>query len=931
MKVKGAFIKDTFREIKNSFGRFLSIFAIIALGCGFFSGIKVTMSDMQDSAADYFVENNLMDLKLVSTYGVKSDEISAIKKIDNVEGVMAAYSKDVFCENNGENDIIKVMSFNDGFSKDDTDYMNHPVVVEGRLPKRAGECVVDDKFKSDKNYAIGKKITLLTPDENEDLKDTLVSQTYEIVGIVTSPLHIGYERDKTNVGTGNVSGFILVLETDFVNDFYSEIFVSFKNLDEKPFSDEYLDKLNEKKTEVINAFNSSVDDRYNKILSDSNAQIDLAKGSIATLEDFINSDLEQLQQLKQGAEDKIVELNNKISKANDNNKVLLNTELAQTKSKLEQVDTMIYAKTTNDVEIINGFATQLIEAKEQLSEAELALEEINPPQTYESNRYSSDDYGSFIGDSEKVDSIAKVFPVFFILVAALVCLTTMTRMIEEQRIQIGTYKALGYSPMKIMSKYLVYALVASVLGSLIGTALGLYILPKVIYSCYKILYNIPEINTPFKINYALACMAVSVICTGGAVAFSCYKELLSQPAQLMRPRAPKKGKRVILEKVKIIWNRLDFLAKVTVRNLLRYKKRFFMTIIGVAGCTALILTGLGLKYSITSIIDLEFKNVFVYDGIVAMNVENFSSDEAYSIVTNNNNIVKSLETYQTSAEASANDENQAISIVVPSDPNQLDNYIKLQNRISNKKIKLNDEGVVATEKLCKLLDVKVGDYIEVNLAPFDKVKVKISAITENYALHYLYITPKLYESLFEVPEYNICYFEANENIDTTELATELMSNKEISAVNFLGTNIQSMRDSLNSLDAIVWVLVICAGVLAIVVLYNLANINITERVREIATIKVLGFYDRETSDYISRENIISSIIGVLFGWGAGVFLHRFVVLTAEVDLVMFNRSIAWWAFAGSGAITMVFTIIVNIILHFKLKKIDMVESLKSVE
>ncbi|NLZ46012.1 MAG: ABC transporter permease, partial [Clostridiales bacterium] len=661
MKVKGAFIKDTFREIKNSFGRFLSIFAIIALGCGFFSGIKVTMSDMQDSAADYFVENNLMDLKLVSTYGVKSDEISAIKKIDNVEGVMAAYSKDVFCENNGENDIIKVMSFNDGFSKDDTDYMNHPVVVEGRLPKRAGECVVDDKFKSDKNYAIGKKITLLTPDENEDLKDTLVSQTYEIVGIVTSPLHIGYERDKTNVGTGNVSGFILVLETDFVNDFYSEIFVSFKNLDEKPFSDEYLDKLNEKKTEVINAFNSSVDDRYNKILSDSNAQIDLAKGSIATLEDFINSDLEQLQQLKQGAEDKIVELNNKISKANDNNKVLLNTELAQTKSKLEQVDTMIYAKTTNDVEIINGFATQLIEAKEQLSEAELALEEINPPQTYESNRYSSDDYGSFIGDSEKVDSIAKVFPVFFILVAALVCLTTMTRMIEEQRIQIGTYKALGYSPMKIMSKYLVYALVASVLGSLIGTALGLYILPKVIYSCYKILYNIPEINTPFKINYALACMAVSVICTGGAVAFSCYKELLSQPAQLMRPRAPKKGKRVILEKVKIIWNRLDFLAKVTVRNLLRYKKRFFMTIIGVAGCTALILTGLGLKYSITSIIDLEFKNVFVYDGIVAMNVENFSSDEAYSIVTNNNNIVKSLETYQTSAEASANDENQAIS------------------------------------------------------------------------------------------------------------------------------------------------------------------------------------------------------------------------------------------------------------------------------
>lgn len=929
--MKNVFMKDTFREIKNSFGRFLSIFAIIALGCGFFSGIKVTMSDMQDSAADFFVDNNLMDLKLASTLGVKSDELSAIKRIDSVEGVMASYSKDVFCENKGENDIIKVMSYNDSFSKDDIDNMNHPVLIEGRMPEKAGECVVDDKFVKDDNYKIGNEITLISPSENERITDTLVTETYKIVGFVNSPLYIGYERDKTNIGTGTVKGYILVSETDFVSDYYSEMYITFKELDDPPFSNEYLNKLNNKKTEVINAFNESINLRYGDLVSDYNKEIDSAKESIITMESFINSDLQQLQEIKLSTEVKISELNEKIKKANDNNKTLLNAQITQAKSNLEQIDTMIYARTTEDTEVIEQFTAQLLDAKAQLQNAESSFAAVKSPKTYEFNRYSNADYGSFVGDSEKVDSVAKVFPVFFILVAALVCLTTMTRMVEEQRIQIGTYKALGYSPMKIMSKYLIYSLVASVFGSLIGTTIGLKVLPKIIYSCYKILYNIPSINAPFKLNYAIVCMLVSMACTGGAVVVACYKELLAQPSQIMRPKAPKKGKRVVLEKIPFIWNKLNFLGKVTVRNLLRYKKRFFMTVIGVAGCTALILTGLALKQSISAIIDLQFDKVYIYDGVIAANVEDYEFDESYNIISKNSDISQNLEAYQTSVEVNTENETQPVSIMVPKQPDKLNEFINLQERIGGKKLELDDSGVIVTEKLCKLLDVEVGDYIEINSIEYGKVKMKIQAITENYALHYIYITPNLYEQLFDEPNYNVCYFNMREGTDTEEFASELISNKQISAVTFLRGNSQSLRDSLNSLDAIIWVLIICAGVLAIVVLYNLANINITERVREIATIKVLGFYDLETSAYIFRENIISSLIGVLFGWIFGIFLHRFVVLTAEVDLVMFSRSVSWWAFVCSGLITMVFAIAVNIILHFKLKKIDMVESLKSIE
>lgn len=925
--MKNALIKDTAREIRNSLSRFLSIFAIITLGCGFFAGIKATMPDMKETAEVYFDENNLMDLRLVSTIGVKAEDIAAVKKLDCVEGVMAGYSKDVFFSDNGKNAALKIMSYNDMLAKDDKDNLNRPVLIEGRMPENPGECVVDVRLKSD-SYKIGSTLKLVSAESDKEITDMLSTDSYKVVGVATSPLYIGHERDRTNIGSGTVSGFVLIPETEFVADYYTELFITLKDCDYKPFSDEYSEAVDKVRDEIEKAFSDSVNNRYADIVNLNNTKLESAKTSVQTLEEILDCDTEQLIELKAQTEKAVNDLE---IQAQTDSSALLKGKLSKMKSKLSQMSLLLEARQQEDAEVLGNFYYELESSKAEIEAAEAELSEFKEPKTFSYTRYANTDYGGFSGDSEKIDSIAKVFPVFFIIVAALVCLTTMTRMVEEQRIQIGTYKALGYSSVKIASKYLVYAIAASVSGSLIGTALGLQIFPRIIYSCYKILYNIPEIITPFKPLYAAGCLVVSVLCTCSAVIFSCYKELSSQPSQLMRPKAPKSGKRVFLEKIPFVWKRLDFLAKVTVRNLLRYKKRFMMTLVGIAGCTALILTGFALKHSISAILNLQFEKVFKYDGLASLNTTDYTLDECFSDISENKNVTEAMKIYQKVGKIKCDNEFQEVYLVVPEKAGEISSYVNLCERASGKPIKLDDNGAVITEKLSKLLDVKQGDTIEIDLEEDGKITLEISAVTENYAMHYAYVSPKLYESILRKPDYNMCFFNLGDDADRTEIAETLISGKKVLGITYLEDNGKNFRDSLKSLDAIVWLLIICAGALAMVVLYNLANINITERVREIATIKVLGFYDGEASAYIYRENIISAIIGIIFGWGFGIVLHRFVVLTAEVDIVMFDRSVVWWAYLFSAILTMAFTAVINVILHFKLKKVDMVESLKSVE
>lgn len=938
--MKNAFLLDTFREIRHSLSRFLSIFTIIALGCGFFAGIKATMPDMIDTASEYFIENNLMDYKLMSNIGIKSEDVQAVRNADGVKGAVAGYSKDVYYYYNNQNCVLKVMSLNSTLDESSKNYLNKPVLLEGRLPEKSGECVVEVKLSSPTTFKIGNKLTLSSPTEQEDILDTFATDTFEIVGIITSPLYIGYERDATNVGNGTVLSYIMISEEDFVSDYYSELYVAFDGLDDlDPFSAEYTDAVNEKKAAAVAAFEQSVTARYDKLQADAQTKLQDGQSKIETLQSVLSADIPTLKKMKTDSEKTLADAQKQYGALQDKTTAsayLLRSKVIQGQNNLEILTELLTSREKGETSADEKYAAQLEQATAELEQSQEQLSEAANLKFYYSDRFSSTDYSSFKGDSEKIDAIAKVFPLFFILIAALVCLTTMTRMIEEQRIQIGTYKALGYSSGKIISKYLIYASLAAILGSVLGTMIGLQIFPYIIYDSYKIMYNIPSINTPFRLNYMLWCMLASVLCTCSAVVYSCIRELRAQPSQLMRPKPPVLGKRVLLEKIGFVWKRLDFLAKVTVRNLLRYKKRFLMTVIGIAGCTALIVTGFGLKHSIKSIADKQFNEVFDYDAIVVLNSDRLDrSDSEISPgekLAGYEEVEARLLFNSTEATAENNGTSQSVSVVVPNDKNALNDYVVLRNVKDKQICSLNDDEVIITEKLSKMLDLKAGDSIPLQAKDKNDVSVKIQAVVKNYAMHYVYMSPALYEKLYDdKPVFNMSFVKIKDSTDDNSFKEKLISDSDFLGMSYKSDSSRGFLNSVDSLDSIVILLIVCAGFLAIIVLYNLANINITERVREIATIKVLGFYDNETSAYIYRENIISAFIGIFIGLFLGKLLHYFVVLTAEVDIVMFNRQLVWWAYALGAVMTFAFTAIVNVILHYKLKKVDMVMSLKSVE
>lgn len=930
--MKSMLAKDSLREVKKSISRFLSIFIIVTLGCGFFAGVKATMPDMKETAADFFIENNLMDIKLMSNIGIRYADIRNVAELDFVEGVMASYSRDVYYSNNGENEVVKVMSYPASNNKDSEDYLNRPVLLEGRLPENSGECVVETTVSTGDVYKIGNSITLASPSENEPISNIFTTDTFKIVGIVASPLYIGYERDATNIGNGTVNNFIIIGEQDFVLDYYSELYIKLKDVNElDPFSDEYINAVDSKRPQIIAAFTQAVQNRYNSLVSDANYRVDVAESTISKLEDVLKLDVSGLKQLYSNSDGELEKLKKQYG---DKPNYLQRSMITGAEEKLKMLSSLIDAREKGDTSLDEKYNKEIETAKAEIVSGKAELEDLRELSVYDFTRFSSTDYSSFAGDSEKIDSIAKVFPVFFIIVAALVCLTTMTRMVEEHRTEIGTYKALGYSSFAIASKYLSYAALASVSGSIIGVTIGFQLFPKIIYDSYKILYNIPSINTPFRVNYAIGCVLVSVACTSFAVLYACIKELKAQPSELMRPKSPPVGKRVLLERVPLIWNRLGFLSKVTVRNLFRYKKRFAMTIVGVAGCTALIMTAFGLKHSISAIVDLQFGGIFKYDAVVVLNNdEKLLNVDAGDELLKCDGVKDTLLELQSSVELKNNSHDMYTGyICVPEKPEKLDEFISLRDCKSGELLTLDDDEVIITEKISLLLNIGVGDEITVSTPEKKDVRLKVTAVAENYAMHYVFITQQRYEQIYgQSPVYNQAVVNVDDMSKKGSISTALLKNERFLGLVFLEDKGESFYSSIDSLNSIVWLLIICAAALAVVVLYNLANINITERVREIATIKVLGFYDGETSAYIYRENIISTIIGILTGWIFGIFLHRFVVLTAEVDLVMFERSMVWYGYVLSAIMTVVFAIAVNVVLHFKLMKIDMVESLKSVE
>ena len=563
------------------------------------------------------------------------------------------------------------------------------------------------------------------------------------------------------------------------------------------------------------------------------------------------------------------------------------------------------------------------EYQNKVSEIKEEIEKENS-NWYTFDLYDNAGFSSYADDTYRIENIAKIFPIIFFVVAILISLTSMTRMVEEQRVQIGTLKALGYTNRSIASKYIIYASLATLIGGFIGIIIGVNLIPRIIYMMYLSMYNTKDLIVGYHWSYSLFGLLVAYLCIIIAVIYACVKEMRNNPATLMRPKSPKSGKRILLEHIGFVWKRLNFTNKVTCRNMFRYKKRFLMTILGIMGCTALIFAGFGLKDSIGGMLPLQYGEVFKYDLQIVLS--NDQEEENIDILDNHDDITE----YDTVGMESSTIEfaegiNEDTQIVVVDD--DINDFINLGDTNF-------EQGVFLTRKVAKLLDIKEDDVITISNADGEKASVKVSKIVDNYLRHYIYMDKDLYVKLFkESPKYNVVLANTKETNDDemTDLSTNLLESNLFSQVILTNDIASALDDTLENMDYVVWILIISAGVLALTVLYNLSNVNISERIRELATIKVLGFYDREVYNYVSKENTVLTAIGIALGLGAGYFLTLIIVKTCELDILMFPTKIGIWCYIISIILTIVFTIIIQIINYFALKKIDMIESLKSIE
>ncbi len=1234
-KSKRSLRKNVIREIKNTKSRFISILAIIALSTGFFTGVKTSSPSMMETGSRYFKEQNLMDLRLISTIGFDDDDIKAIKNEESTVDVMPSYMSDLIISHNNIDSVVRVHALPE-ITNTNKKPINQPIIVEGKLPAKSGECVIDSYFYKANGYKIGSVIKFNETVQGNKTTDIIKNLEYKIVGVVDDPLYLTYQRGNTTVGDGSISFYIMIPPEDFVSERYTAVYVTttassaglspfseeYENTIEKQTKEyeklskerikvfnettladaetelsdakkEYNDKKNESEKEIADGakelhngeaelseklteaekkledgekeleqgkteladgqkkYNDGITEAKNKLtdaqnqyatgkeaytkakleydtkIDEAQAELDSAQSeydkqysvfygstkpraetmmtlikaamnigndTITELENIINeleqrydidietkqtleniiknlndyktkidgyselsntleindltvlsdllkyyinfcntaiSDIEELITKLEGVFDIEYSMINKLTQINDKLKTnysslkeyseqldeaskqladgekqltdagkklddatnQFQTSKAEGAQKLSEAQIQLdYAESQLDIgriEYENAMTSGLLElqaaqteisqaekqlelgkqeletqkaegmkklkeareklasgkseaafalseAEKKLKDAQDAIDALNDAKWYVYDRDENPGYSGLEEDALRVDYVAAVFPVFFLLVAALVCLTTMTRMVEERRTEIGTLKALGYSNISIASKYFIYAALAAVSGSIVGAAAGLSTLPFIIIDTYSMMYILPDtiLKIPWE-SFAFSA-GTGILCTCIVAIIACCSELKLRPAALMRPKAPKPGKRILLEHIPFLWKHMNFTSKVTARNLFRYKARFLMTVIGVAGCTALILAGLGLKDSITVIGDIQFGEISLYDQVYALSESGTADEKAYLISQFHNDKrfsdILLVSQHSTSIEFGKKQKIN-FNLIIAENDKTFEKMFILRDRNNHKKIDLNDNSVVINERLAEVIGAKVGDKISFSVDEKTYSSV-VSALTENYAGNYMYMTPKLYNKLSgKETEYNVVYTQVEESYknDGREIANDWMKNDDIVTVSLISEQVDNILSTLDSLNVIVLVLIVCAGLLAVVVLYNLTNINISEREREIATIKVLGFYNMETANYIYRENMILTLVGAIVGLPLGTLLSSFVIMAIQMDMVMFPQQVKLISYIIAFLLTLAFSLLVNFVMYFKMKRISMVESLKSIE
>ena len=549
------------------------------------------------------------------------------------------------------------------------------------------------------------------------------------------------------------------------------------------------------------------------------------------------------------------------------------------------------------------------------------------------DRTNNQAYSDFIDATEGVSKIGDVFPVIFYIIAILISLISMMRMVEEDRQELGTLKALGFGNFKIILKYIIFSLLATIIGGLIGMAIGFKLLPNIIWEIYTMLFTVPNFVAEFNLEYGLIGLIIGVICICGSSILVACRQLKQMPSVLMRPKSPKMGKKILLEKWKFFWSKLNFSNKIVVRNLFRYKMRAIVTVIGISGCTALILAGFGLKDSISNIVTFQFENVLKYDELISLN-SNTDIESLINSLQENEDVVDQVTARMETTRIYNNDKDYEVTLTIANNIDELENVISL-NDVDNEyhKIELKDDEIVLSEKLATLLDVEKGDNVTFRNEDGKEYALKVTAIAENYINNYVYMTKDTYENVFSPYETNVIFLKIADLTaeEEDELRKEILNNASVSSIVSSENTVSTVSDMMGSLDAVVVILVVASAILAFVVMYNLSNINISERQREIATLKVLGFYDNEVDNYITKENMILAFFGIILGLIVGVYLSHFIITTCETDTLMFVRQVNPLSFVYSATITIAFTLIVNLINHINLKKINMIDSLKSVE
>lgn len=681
---------------------------------------------------------------------------------------------------------------------------------------------------------------------------------------------------------------------------------------------------------------------YQNELKTMNSNLEQLKSGISSAKKELNSQKQKLQssehKLKQTkqtldsneAKIKQSEIELKQSEKTGNN------EIQKAEQKIKSGEEEIQnAQTTLDNKK-QEVQEKLSKAENEIKKAQREINKIEKPTWYVLDRDSHRSFVEYEGCANSIDALAKIFPVFFFAVAALVCLTTMTRMVDEQRINIGTLKALGYTVFDIAKKYILYAFTASIIGSILGLLIGFSVFPIVIFYAYGMMYTLPDMIPAIDIKLAISITLIAILVTTVSAYTACKKELMEEPSALMRPKSPKNGKRILLERIDFIWKRLSFISKVTLRNIFRYKKRFLMTVLGIAGCTALLVTGFGIKDSIQMIVSGQYGELLKYD--MEISISNKTTDSEIKDMASKLNKTKNIKKYEffvyENGEVKTNEGSEDVNIVIPDDLNKFNDFIHLRQRVGHKKINLKDDGLVLSEKAARVIGASVGDTIKLKNSDNITVEAKVSDITENYISHYAYMTKNYYNKLFNNILSNnkvLGILNRTSSKEEDKLSKELINIDGVSGVVFNTVSKQTFSNTIKNLNYIVLIMIISAGSLAFVVLYNLTNVNISERIREIATIKVLGFYDGETAAYIYRENIILTIVGIIVGLIMGKFLHQYIMTTVEIKSMMFGRVINTKSYIIAAILTVLLSLIVNVVMYYKLKNVKMVESLKSVD